>query len=123
MKKLSVKQKFFIKAGLKTAAAALLIGMLVYNALPDYYFYDGKVSEGAFGTLSSSEETAETQIININTAPSAVLQRLNGIGLVKARAIVAYREENGAFSSVDELINVKGIGEATLEKIRDDITV
>lgn len=69
----------------------------------------------------SSVQTAD--IININTASSSELQSLTGIGEVKARAIIEYREQNGGFSSVDELINVKGIGEKTLEKIRDRITV
>ncbi|MGN1423404.1 MAG: ComEA family DNA-binding protein, partial [Oscillospiraceae bacterium] len=76
-----------------------------------------------FGAVSTVS-TAETEtVININTASSLTLQKLNGIGLIKARAIVEYREKNGAFTSVDELVNVKGIGKATLEKIRNDITV
>lgn len=73
-------------------------------------------------TVSSSSESV-SGLININTAAAYELQRLNGIGEVKARAIIDYREQNGGFSSVDELINVKGIGEKTLEKIRADITV
>lgn len=72
--------------------------------------------------VSSSSESV-SGLININTAAAYELQRLNGIGEVKARAIIDYREQNGGFSSVDELINVKGIGEKTLEKIRADITV
>ena len=46
-----------------------------------------------------------------------------GIGATKAQAIVAYREEHGNFASVDELLEVKGIGEATLEKNRDRLSV
>ncbi|XSS61589.1 ComEA family DNA-binding protein [Pseudomonas sp. B11] len=62
--------------------------------------------------------------INLNTADVVVLQReLLGIGEAKARAIVAYREENGAFASVDELLEVKGIGKAILERNRDKLDI
>lgn len=58
--------------------------------------------------------------ININTASAdALAEILTGIGPKKAEAIVAYREENGPFKSVDDLLQVKGIGSATLEKNRD----
>ncbi len=61
--------------------------------------------------------------ININTASIEQLKTLNGIGDVKAKAIVEYREKNGGFKSVDELDNVDGIGKATIDKLRDQITV
>ncbi len=63
-------------------------------------------------------------MVNINNADAATLaDRLNGIGLKKAQAIVTYREQNGAFKSVDELVNVPGIGQATLEKNRSLISI
>ncbi len=63
-------------------------------------------------------------IIDINTADKTTLTTmLNGIGEKKAEAIIAYREENGPFKSIEELANVKGIGEATVEKNQDIITV
>lgn len=61
--------------------------------------------------------------ININTASSSELQNLSGIGPSKADSIIDYRNKNGPFRSVDELIEVSGIGEKTLEKIRDEIVV
>lgn len=61
--------------------------------------------------------------VNINTATKEQLMTLNGIGEVKAAAILEYRRENGSFYTVDELMNVKGIGEKTLEKIRGNITL
>ena len=60
--------------------------------------------------------------ININTATSQELQTLRGIGPALAQRIVEYRQTVGRFSTVDDLTNVKGIGEKTLEKIRDRIT-
>ena len=60
--------------------------------------------------------------ININTATSQELQTLRGIGPAMAQRIIEYRQTSGRFSTVDDLTNVKGIGEKTLEKIRDSIT-
>ena len=54
--------------------------------------------------------------IDINTATAEQLTTLKGIGTAKAAAIVRYREENGAFTSLEGLLEVKGIGVATLEK-------
>jgi competence protein ComEA len=62
--------------------------------------------------------------VNLNSADAQTLAReLNGIGEAKARAIVEYREAKGSFSTVDELLEVKGIGSATLEKNRERLTV
>lgn len=67
--------------------------------------------------------TATAFPININTASAQELEALPGIGPVTAQAIVAYRQANGPFSSVKQIVEVKGIGEGTLAKIRDLITV
>ena len=65
-----------------------------------------------------------TSQINLNTADAATLQtELVGIGQVKAQAIVDHRDTNGPFASVDELLEVKGIGPATLEKNRARLSV
>jgi competence protein ComEA len=61
--------------------------------------------------------------VNINTADVATLASLDGIGEAKAQAIVEYRDANGPFASADALTNVKGIGNATLQKNADRITV
>jgi competence protein ComEA len=63
-------------------------------------------------------------LVNINSADAATLaDRLYGVGLKKAQAIVIFREQNGPFKSVDDLVNVTGIGAATLEKNRSLISV
>jgi len=61
--------------------------------------------------------------VNINTADEAALTSVKGIGKSRAKAILAYREKNGAFKSVDDLTKVKGIKEKALAKFKDQITV
>lgn len=65
--------------------------------------------------------TAES--ININTADKETLMSvIKGVGEKKADAIIAYRMENGGFKSVDDLANVQGIGQATVDKHREKLT-
>ncbi|VVN11172.1 ComEA family DNA-binding protein [Pseudomonas fluorescens] len=67
---------------------------------------------------------AQSGKVDLNKADAPTLQsELSGIGEAKAKAIVAYRESNGAFSSVDELLEVKGIGKALLDKNREKLVV
>ena len=62
--------------------------------------------------------------VDLNKADASTLRsELSGIGEAKAQAIVAYRESNGAFSSVDELLEVQGIGKALLDKNREKLVV
>ena len=61
--------------------------------------------------------------LNINTATQAQLEALDGIGETKARAIIEYRQSHGDFASVDQLTRVDGVGEATLEKLREQLCV
>ena len=61
--------------------------------------------------------------VNINTASVEQLTALDGIGEVKARAIVEHRDANGRFRSVDQLEDVKGVGPKTVEKNRDRIRI
>ena len=62
-------------------------------------------------------------LININTASATELETLSGIGEVLAATIIEYRTQNGPFTSVEELMDVSGIGPATLDEIRDQVTV
>ena len=76
----------------------------------------------ALALLVAAPLQAET--VNINKADAATLQHyLTGIGAVKAEAIVAYRKKHGSFKSVDDLQKVKGIGEATIKKNRNNLSV
>jgi competence protein ComEA len=62
-------------------------------------------------------------LVNVNVASAAELETLPGIGEVIAQAIIDHRTENGPFTSVDQLLDVSGIGDATLEDIRELVTV
>lgn len=68
-------------------------------------------------------ELAKMEAININTAELETLTQLQGIGEKKAEAIIAWREENGKFVSVEQLVEVSGIGAATLEANRDKLRI
>lgn len=63
------------------------------------------------------------ELVDLNTATVEQLQAVNGIGEKTAEAIVAYRNEHGAFASVDDLVNVKGIGVKKLAAIRPMIGI
>ena len=68
--------------------------------------------------------SARSAKVDLNGADAATLQKeLAGVGEAKAQAIVTYRETNGPFSSVDELLEVKGIGKAILDRNRDKLEV
>jgi competence protein ComEA len=73
--------------------------------------------------ISEKGEGETPQKININTADAWLLAALPGIGDVRAKAIVDYRRENGPFRDVNELLEVTGMGNVTLENIRHLITV
>lgn len=121
--------------------AAAVIGYIIKNqaeATEFTYSIGGTASERIKETISLQNEllgesntssnnstaSGETQsVVNINTATKAELMTLTGIGEVKAKAIIDYRNENGNFSSTEEIMNVSGIGEKIYEKIKNRITV
>ena len=74
-------------------------------------------------TMSAPMVSAATGKININTASVEELTELQKVGPTTAERIVAYREANGPFRTVDDLVNVKGVGDKILELNKDRITV
>ena len=108
-----------VKAGVVSAAfihplrymtlLALLLSGLLFNPVQAQ---EGRATDGVVTT------------ININTADaSALAAGLNGVGASRAEDIVRYREEFGAFTTVEQLAEVKGVGKSTLEKNRARITL
>lgn len=83
----------------------------------------GEIVEEIESIQTAGPESNQADGIRLNSATIEEIQTLNGIGPSKAEAIVSYREENGPFKSVDELLNISGIGEKTLEKFKDKVIV
>ncbi len=96
------------------AHGLILVALMGLLAAPSF-------AEQADAAAATGSEIA---VVNLNTADAETLARvLTGIGEDKAEAIVAWREANGEFKSVDELTQIKGIGQATLNKNRDRLSL
>ena len=94
------------------APQEVVVKVYVYND-------DGK----ARVSVEGAEAFDRSGLVDINTATRDQLMTLSGIGESKADAIISYREEQGGFSTEDDLKKVSGIGDGTYEKIKDKITV
>lgn len=84
---------------------------------------EGEVTEFDPAAGFGSEEGEEVGTVNINTAGIPELTTLNGIGDKKAQLIIDYREENGLFMGLEDLMNIPGIGEKTFESLEPYITI
>lgn len=80
-------------------------------------------SNNTSSAISQNQDKTEAGLVNLNTATEADLQTISGVGAKRAADIIAYREANGGFKTVDDLNNVSGIGDKTLESIRPYVTV
>lgn len=98
--------------------AAEVIADGSYQAL----WQEGAQQAGETG-MAESQSGGAGGLVNINTATETELSAIPGIGVGKAAAIVQYRQENGSFSSIEDIMKVSGIKEGTFEKIKDKITV
>ena len=77
----------------------------------------------ALAQIRGQSTQAKSALINPNTASLAELMSLPGVGQTKARAIIAYRQQVGTFSSLDEITQVSGIGNKTYAKFKDRLTL
>lgn len=83
---------------------------------------DSNINEVSGSDFVNTTEEASGKI-NINTADTSKLKEIPGVGDVKAKSIIDYREKNGGFKSIEDIKNIDGIGEKTFEKIKDSITI
>lgn len=126
-----------LSAGDRADAAVKAAGGLLEDADEKAVNLAEVLSDGVQVYVPSKEENiplAQTEkkdtyaagnsgLINVNSASMEELMSLSGIGESKAMAIIQYREENGRFASIEEIKNVKGIGDGIYEKIKDLVTI
>jgi comEA protein len=108
----------------KLITSVLTSGLLVFSAAA-FSAQDKPKEQNPSGAQKPvhAQTAPVASVINLNKADVQTLAQLNGVGEKKAQAIIAYRESKGGFKSVDELLNVKGIGEKLLEKNRPFLSV
>lgn len=123
MIKLKGKAKLLVPLGIVIAAlaAGFILDKLHKTGFKVERMEPGGINDHAVVMAEAPEKTAG--LININTATAEELTELKGIGEGIAENIVSYREAAGDFESVDELLNVSGIGKSKLEDIRDMVCV
>lgn len=118
----SLKQEALMAAGGFADGAALDYVNLAERVCDGerlYFPYEEELHSG-IDTISDEPDDGR---VNINTADAGELMTLPGIGESKANAIISYREENGAFSSIEEIMNITGIKEGVYNNIKDFIVV
>ena len=110
-------------AGGMTADASLDYLNLARVLSDGEQIYVPRAEEVAAGQVKMPGDTAGSEKVNLNTATGEELEQLPGIGEVKAKAILAYRASSGGFETIEELMNVSGIGEAVFQQLKEYITV
>jgi competence protein ComEA len=98
-----------------------LAALLIDGEKLDIPFIEG--GSPVLPTPGPTVVAATTELININTASQSELEILPGIGPTTAQKIIEYREQNGEFVTIEEIINVSGIGPGIYDRIKDLITV
>lgn len=122
-----------VEQGTRLFQVILLAGGLSFAGCDETLNLSRRVIDGNVYRVPACEEETKSDIlddekqdgtlISINTADEAVLVSLPNIGSATARAIIAYREENGGFTALEELMDVSGIGAATYNNVKDLITL
>ena len=122
-KSLSDGQQIYVPTKTELEEAKENGGNPVFAAAPEAEAEEAGNSQGADSASGNFSGEGTSNRVNLNTADESQLTTLTGIGNSKAKAIIAYREANGGFSSIEEIMNVEGIKEGTFARIKDEIEV
>jgi competence protein ComEA len=102
----------------RVSLMAALIVALLGGAAPAF-----AMQEKSANPRAAASAAAATATVNLNTASAAELQTLPGVGAATAKLIIDHRQKSGGFKKIEELMNIKGIGEKSFLKIKPRVTV
>jgi competence protein ComEA len=97
----------------------ITLALLATLALPVAPAFAGQAAQAP----PEASDASRAAVVNLNTASAAQLESLPGVGAKTAQRILEYRQKSGGFKKIEELMNVKGIGEKSFLKLKPHITV
>lgn len=100
--------------------ATIIVLTLLLGIFIGIYYNKSPITQTQTININSDKKADK---VNLNTATEKVLSTLPGIGEKKAKKIIDYRNKNGYFSNVNDLLNIEGIGKETLDNIKDKVVV
>ena len=95
----------------------------VNDQMQIYIPIKGEIANPSVNNVAGSSHSQDKKVVNINTATVDDFKDVTGIGPKKAEKVIAYREQHGQFKSLHDLTNVSGIGEKSLAKLKDQLTI
>jgi competence protein ComEA len=110
------------KMNVSPAPSRRLVAGILSACLVLFAAAPGRAAQPPAPAGSSSAKAAPSAPVDVNTASAADLQAVPGIGKALAQRIVEFREKNGPFSDVDDLVKVRGIGEKSIERLKPYLT-
>lgn len=120
MKKRGIRKELIVAAGIVCTA---LFCFLISGLQLDEDFEISRAQPSPYESIYVDDAKDTAGKININTADIAALDTLEGIGEKMGERIIRYREQNGEFKQIEDIMKVQGIGKKTFEKLRDHICV
>lgn len=117
-------EKILISSALVMFAAIIGYNVFFVPEMPTMIQNNGNIVSKKIKRENKDAKNGSSGLVNINTASEdELIENLDGVGPAMAKKIISYRETHGKFSSTEELMNIKGIGEKVFERIKNDVTI